>query len=141
MKHSSALVSVDSQSKAKDSGFDTALLHSGGGIISECSWANFICIAENGTLLTNSSDSLPGITLKLLGDLQHVHNDPPLLSTVLSGRFKGALISQATSGIVPVTQIGDWEIPDEGVQNARKIASMFEKAIIDKQLPHTFLVA
>jgi branched-subunit amino acid aminotransferase/4-amino-4-deoxychorismate lyase len=104
-KHSSAIVSLESERRAKEAGFDTALLCSSEGEFTECSWANFIWLGKGGEIYTNKVGVLPGVTRELLGTLVPIEHKPLNREILANGDCIAAVITQATSGVVAVKEL------------------------------------
>lgn len=138
-KHGSALISVQSQKAALAEGFDTALLYELDGTITECSWANFFWIDSTGMLCTRNDLVLPGITRGLFESISKVKHSQLQLDTIFAGTLRGAFISQATSGIVPVLRVGEFTFGEGSLLEVeQRVRAPLESAIMQKLVPVTF---
>jgi len=135
LKNCSALTSYLSHKQALEQGATTALLTQEDLTVTECSWANFFWFDQDANLFTASKNILQGVTRQIILDNQSLFGSIRQcsfsLQTVLS-KAKEAFLTQATTGIVPITHINTMELPDsnKGLL-VKKVAKTFQE--ISKQ--------
>ena len=133
-KHSSAIISLESERQAKAAGFDTALLCSPEGEFTECSWANFIWLGKDGGIYTNKAGVLPGVTRELLATLVSIEHKPLSRERLASGECVAAVITQATSGVVAVKKL-DGDSLDCSLAES-ELATPFSKMLFKGSFAH-----
>ena len=126
-KTTNALVSVAARKKVTEMGFNEAILVDESQFVREGAWSNLFWVDKKNKVHTPKSGMLPGITRQAVMECVDVIEDNIRYSELIS-TAKEIFITQATTGVTPVSQINEVAVGDGRVGDITLgVMEVFEK--------------